>query len=62
METSPFKRYLQTILSASRARYDYLYGLAHIQSMQEVFNLMQHVIGPLPQQLQPVFVGEVVVN
>ena len=49
-ETSPIKRYLQSILFAPRAtKCDYLYGLAHSQSTQVFFDFMRHVIGPLPQ-------------
>ena len=62
IETSLVEQYLQLILFAPRApKYDYLYGLAHSQSKQVFFNLMQ-LIGPLPQQLQSVCGGEVVVN
>ena len=61
-ETSPVKRYLQSIVVAPKAiKYDYLYGHAHSQSAQ-AFGLIQHVIGPLLPQLQPVCGGEVEVN
>lgn len=33
---------------------NYLYGFAHSQSTQASFDLMRHVISPLPQQQQPI--------
>ena len=54
---------MQSILFVLRARkYDYLYGPAHNQSTQAFFNLMQNVIGPLPQELQPICSGDAAVN